>query len=231
MKSKKILVLIIIALIMILFANMMIIKSKTLSLSKMENEKEIVTEINNTDDKGKEDTEVIAVENNVEEQEKVEEIQLEADIVKVKNTNIQEEPKKDPVVTQEKKVESSKPVEQPRTTPVTTPKKIVEKETTTPVVETKIPEQPKEETKVEIKQPETPKCTDTNHGVGVGNSNKWFNSKQEAINYYQGIIKTWGDKWEKFEIDDETYQKNCPYGYETWSCPFCEKWTINFYYN
>lgn len=59
MKSKKILVLIIIALIMILFANMMIIKSKTLSLSKMENEKEIVTEINNTDDKGKEDTEVL----------------------------------------------------------------------------------------------------------------------------------------------------------------------------
>ena len=231
MRNKKILVLIIIALIMILFANMMIIKSKTLSLSKMENEKEIVTEINNTDDKGKEDTEVIAVENNVEEQEKVEEIQLEADIVKVKNTNIQEEPKKDPVVTQEKKVESSKPVEQPKTTPVTTPKKTVEKETTTTVVETKIPEQPKEETKVEIKQPETPKCTDTNHGVGVGNSNKWFNSKQEAINYYQGIIKTWGDKWEKFEIDDETYQKNCPYGYETWSCPFCEKWTINFYYN
>ena len=231
MKSKKILVLIIIALIMILFANMMIIKSKTLSLSKMENEKEIVTEINNTDDKGKEDTEVIAVENNVEEQEKVEEIQLEADIVKVKNTNIQEEPKKDPVVTQEKKVESSKPVEQPKTTPVTTPKKTVEKETTTTVVETKIPEQPKEETKVEIKQPETPKCSDGKHGVGVGNSNKWFNSKQEAINYYQGIIKTWGDKWEKFEIDDETYQKNCPYGYETWSCPFCEKWTINFYYN
>ena len=231
MKSKKILVLIIIALIVALFVNMMIIKSKTLSFCKIENEKEIVTEINNTDDKGKEDTEVIAVENNVEEQEKVEEIQLEADIVKVKNTNIQEEPKKDPVVTQEKKVESSKPVEQPKTTPVTTPKKTVEKETTTTVVETKIPEQPKEETKVEIKQPETPKCTDTNHGVGVGNSNKWFNSKQEAINYYQGIIKTWGDKWEKFEIDDETYQKNCPYGYETWSCPFCEKWTINFYYN
>ena len=35
----------------------------------------------------------------------------------------------------------------------------------------------------------------------------------------------------KFEINDETYQKNCPYGYETWSCPFCGKWTINFYYN
>lgn len=51
MKSKKILVLIIIALIVVLFANMMIIKSEKLSLSKMENEKEIVTEINNTDEK------------------------------------------------------------------------------------------------------------------------------------------------------------------------------------
>ncbi len=98
MKSTKILVLIIIALIVALFVNMMIIKSKTLSFSKIENEKEIVTEINNTDDEEKEDTEVIAVENNAEEQEKVEEIQQEADIVNVKNTNIQEEPKKDPVV-------------------------------------------------------------------------------------------------------------------------------------
>ena len=39
MKSKKILVLIIIALIVALFVNMMIIKSKTLSFSKIENEK------------------------------------------------------------------------------------------------------------------------------------------------------------------------------------------------
>lgn len=87
------------------------------------------------------------------------------------------------------------------------------------------------ETKKEVKEPEKPKCTDTKHGVGVGNSNRWFNSKQEAINHYQSIIKNWGDKWENFEIDDETYNKNCPYGYEIWSCQFCGKWTINFYYN
>ncbi len=49
--------------------NMMIIKSKKLSLSKIENEKEIVTEINNIDDEEKEDIEVIVVENNTEEQE------------------------------------------------------------------------------------------------------------------------------------------------------------------
>ena len=98
--------------------------------------------------------------------------------------------------------------------------------------------QPKEEPKVveqkpePIKEPEpvTPKCSGSNHGVGVGNSNKWFNTQQEAINYFDGIQKTWGDKWERFEIDSETYDKNCPYGYEVWSCPFCGKWTINFYY-
>lgn len=127
MKSKKILVLIIMALIVVLFANMIIIKLKTLSFSKIENEKEIVTEINNTDDEKKEDTGVIAVENNIEEQEKVEKIQQEADIVNVKNTNIQEETNKNPIVTQEKKVESSKTIEQTKTTPITIPKKTVKK--------------------------------------------------------------------------------------------------------
>lgn len=67
MKSKKILVLIIIALIVILFANIMIIKSK--KFSKIEKGKEILTEINNTDDEEKENTEVIILENNIEEQE------------------------------------------------------------------------------------------------------------------------------------------------------------------
>lgn len=229
MKSKKILVLIIIALIVALFANMMIIKSKKLSLSKIENEKEIVTEINNIDDEEKEDIEVIVVENNTEEQEIEEKTHLEADIVKVNNTSIQEEPKKDPVVTQEKKVESSKPVEQPRTTPVTTPKKIVEKETTTPVVETKIPETPKKETKVEIKQPETPKCSDSKHGVGVGNSNKWFNSYNEAVSYYDNLILDYSNKIHNGQITFEEYNKQCPCGYEIWSCQYCGKWTLNYY--
>lgn len=122
-----------------------------------------------------------------------------------------------------------KRIEQPKTQKV----QEVQKE------ETKVENiQPKEETKVveikpePIKEPEpvTPKCSGSNHGVGVGNSNKWFNTQQEAINYFDGIQKTWGDKWERFEIDSETYDKNCPYGYEVWSCPFCGKWTINFYY-
>ncbi len=98
--------------------------------------------------------------------------------------------------------------------------------------------QPKEEPKVVETKPEpvkeiepvTPKCSGNKHGVDVGNSNKWFNTEQEAINYYDELIKKWGEKWESFEIDSETYDKNCPCGYELWTCPFCEKWTINFYY-
>lgn len=104
----------------------------------------------------------------------------------------------------------------------------VSKEQTTTKVEVPSTEsKPKQETK-EVEIP--PKCNGNNHGVGVGNSNKWFNSKQEAISYYDNLIKIWGDKWENFEIDSETYDKNCPYGYEVWTCPFCGKWTINFYY-
>ena len=229
MKSKKILVLIIMALIVVLFANMIIIKLKTLSFSKIENEKEIVTEINNTDDEKKEDTGVIAVENSIEEQEKVEEIQQEADIVNVKNTNIQEETKKDPIVTQEKKVESSKTIEQIKTTPITIPKKTVKKEIATPVVEAKTSEQPKEETKVEIKQPETPKCSDSKHGVGVGNSNKWFNSYNEAVSYYDNLILDYSNKIHNGQITFEEYNKQCPCGYEIWSCQYCGKWTLNYY--
>ena len=106
---------------------------------------------------------------------------------------------------------------------------IQENKVQTPKVQPQVVEEkPKQE---EPKKAETPKCSGNSHGVGTGNSGKWFNSESEAINYYKSIIKKWGDKWENFEIDDDTYNKNCPYGYEDWSCPYCDKWTINFYYN
>lgn len=87
----------------------------------------------------------------------------------------------------------------------------------------------KEETKKETKKEEQPKCTDNHHFIKTGNSGKWFSTKQEGIKYYEQLIDYWGKKWENFEIDDETYDKNCPYGYEMFQCT-CGKWTINFYY-
>ncbi len=96
---------------------------------------------------------------------------------------------------------------------------------TIPQVQPKVEENKNEQEKKNI----APQCTDK-HFIGAGNTNLWFNSEQSAINYYDSIQKKWGEQWEKNEIDTETYDKNCPYGYEVWSCPYCNMWTINFYY-
>lgn len=86
--------------------------------------------------------------------------------------------------------------------------------------------------KVETQKEETPtRCTNNhNHGMDVGNSGQWFSTKNEAIAYYENKINYWGNLWETDQIDDATYYKNCPKGYEIWSCMYCSKWTINFYY-
>ena len=88
----------------------------------------------------------------------------------------------------------------------------------------------------DVKKEETDvRCTNNNnHGMSVGNTGKWFSNKDEAIAYYKSEIKYWGDWWENTSVDDTeadaTYKKNCPSGYEVWSCMYCGKWTINFYY-
>lgn len=178
-------------------------------------EKNLIINENFDENFGKlsENSEIEKVEN-ISNDKEYEEIAPEENNVTVTLYNATEEKRKEKTTKEEKRVEETKE------------EKIIE-----------VP-QPKEEPKVIEQQPEpikesepvTPKCNGSNHGVGVGNSNKWFNTQQEAINYFDGIQKTWGDKWERFEIDSETYDKNCPYGYEVWSCPFCGKWTINFYY-
>ena len=94
------------------------------------------------------------------------------------------------------------------------------------IIETEIKET-KSESKTQKR--EIPKCSDTQHGVGVGNSNKWFNSYNESVAYYDNLINDYSDKVHNGAITSEEYFKQCPYGYETWSCPYCGKWTLNFY--
>lgn len=110
----------------------------------------------------------------------------------------------------------------------TTTVKTENKQETSKPTETKKAETPKEETP----KKETPtRCTNNhNHGMDVGNSGQWFSTKNEAIAYYENKINYWGNLWETDQIDDATYYKNCPKGYEVWSCMYCSKWTINFYY-
>ena len=132
------------------------------------------------------------------------------------------------VKTTETKVTSTKS----ETTSSTTPKASTSTTVTTP---------PVQETKaVETKPIETPtRCTNNdNHGIGVGNSERWFSTKAEAIAYYDSQVSYWSNYLEntKTETDEEydalweNYKKHCPSGYEIWSCMYCSKWTINFYY-
>lgn len=103
-----------------------------------------------------------------------------------------------------------------------------------PQTETKV-EQPKstETSKIEEKQ----KCVGNKHSIPTGNSNKWFNSEDEAFVYYKSLIKEWGDKLESFKdfnseeykVFNEEYNKNCPCRYEAYTCT-CGKVTIDFEY-
>lgn len=75
----------------------------------------------------------------------------------------------------------------------------------------------------------TPKCTDNNHGMDTGNCKTWFETKEQAIAFYNAKKKEWEDKWTNYEINNEEYFNNRPNGYEIWDCPYCHKWTINIY--
>lgn len=164
----------------------------------------------------------------IEDNTEVEDVKTNTEITEVIDQPQIQEMQEEKVISSTPKIEKKTQVVQ--TTKVESkPQEIVQEIKEEPkVIEVPKQETPKQE---EPKIVEVPKCSGNNHGVGTGNSVKWFNSESDAIKYYKSIIKTWGDKWEKFEIDDETYNKNCPYGYEDWSCPYCGRWTINFYYN
>lgn len=164
----------------------------------------------------------------------------------------------DNTISQNQVVEESKTTENTQTIQEknvkTSAKKENNKTTTTSKQQTtqeKAPSQPQESKQnVKSEQPTTPaksndnnykeqevqiapktECTGNNHKIGAGNTGKWFETQDQAAAYFKTEIAKWGKKWENFEITDEEYHKNCPYGYEVWTCPQCQKWTVNFYYN
>lgn len=186
-------------------------------------EKEEQTKFENDQDDITEEAEKV----DEKEESNNEEVQSITEVIDSVQPQVIETAKEEKVIEAKPKTNKTTQVIQENKVQTITQEIKVEKET--PKIQPQVVEEkPKQE---EQKKVETPKCSGNSHGVETGNSGKWFNSESEAINYYKSIIKKWGDKWENFEIDDETYNKNCPYGYEDWSCPYCGKWTINFYYN
>ena len=74
-------------------------------------------------------------------------------------------------------------------------------------------------------------CTNNNnHSTSCGDAGIWVASKNEFKTYYENYCEKWNSKWVNDEISNEEYYKNCPYGYECWSCSYCGKWTGNFKY-
>lgn len=110
---------------------------------------------------------------------------------------------------QEQKVEEKQEISNTQTLPETTKQEVIKKE------ETQIQEEIQTDekyTEIEVDVAEKRVCNGNNHGIGVGNSGKWFNTKDEAIATYKEEIKIWGDKWTDIDnpISDEEYYKNCP---------------------
>ena len=110
---------------------------------------------------------------------------------------------------------------------------IIQENIIVPVVEETKQEEVKQEDEKQEQIKETlkeEKCTSTNHKISVGNSGKWFKTKQEASDYFDKTLKEYDTKIKNKEITFDEYCKKCPYGYESWSCPICKEWTVNFYY-
>lgn len=73
-------------------------------------------------------------------------------------------------------------------------------------------------------------CANGNHSMPTGNIGKWFNSRNELNSYYLSVGKEWNNKYSNGKITFEELTKNCPEGYECWSCSNCGKWSGNFKY-
>lgn len=74
-------------------------------------------------------------------------------------------------------------------------------------------------------------CTNNNnHSMSCGNMEKWFNNKNEIEQYLKEIDNSYAEKYENGEITYKEYVTKVPYGYECWSCSYCNKWTGNFKY-
>ena len=72
-------------------------------------------------------------------------------------------------------------------------------------------------------------CTNNNnHSMKCGNIGKWFNNRNDIVEYYKSEVNKWNNKIDNDEITYNEYLKNVPSGYECWSCSYCGKWTGNF---
>lgn len=181
----------------------------------------------------------------VEEQQEIEQIQEQQEIqatAKVEEQKKEEtkpiEKKQEVKTKEETKTESITVKQLSQTTKVeekTEEKEIIEEQKKEETIkEESKPQEIKQEsnyTEIEVKVAEKTECIDNKHCAVTGNSNKWFEKQSEAIAEYNAELEKWSQKCKSGEITYEELVKQSPYGYETWSCPKCNQYTLNYYYN
>lgn len=164
--------------------------------------------------------------------EQVENTVAQAETIQDEETKVQETTKEQttPIVEKTNKSDNTNKNKENKPTQVIQPKQDsqVKEQKDTKVNNSNTTEK-KEETNTNTNQNKNTNNTNNAQKCTHSNSN-WYNSKAEAEAIYNAEIKKWGDKWTNYEIDNETYYKNCPSGYEVFSCPYCNKWTINLYH-
>lgn len=224
MKNKKIISLVIVALIGALVITALIINKTKVKEDNIVSANEDVNEIQNTNEIKDTMENISDATNNIQENVIVASNQDETLQAETK-TEDQETEKVTPSA-EKKSVEKSSNKETTTTKTQSKQNTQVEKQQDT-----------KTNDSITVSKSEAPKDTNeninknTNNAPKCNHSNgKWYNSKAEAEAIYNAELKKWGDKWTNYEIDTDTYNKNCPNGYEVFSCPYCNKWTINLYY-
>ena len=80
-------------------------------------------------------------------------------------------------------------------------------------------------------QKETHCTNNNNHSIKCGNMGRWFSSRDEIDKYWVEIDNYYFKQYQTGKITYEEYCKKSPYGYESWSCSYCGKWTGNFKYD
>jgi len=113
-----------------------------------------------------------------------------------------------------------------------TTQKPTEKKTTTTKRQTTTKKQ--QTTKAPTTKPQTTKpktCTNNyNHSLSCGNMGRWFSSKSDVRTFVNAEMSKWNNLFESGAIGEDEYFRNCPSGYECWSCSNCGRWTGNFTY-
>lgn len=179
-------------------------------------------------------SEMLEEQQEIEQTDKQQEIQVTAKVEEQKQEVAESIEKKQEVKAKEETKAESITVKQLSQTTKVEEKEIIEEQKKEETLKEEVPQEIKQEsnyTEEDVKVAVKTECIDNNHCAVTGNSNMCFKTKAEAVAKYNAELEKWSQKCKSGEISYEELIKKSPYGYETWNCPKCNQYTLNYYYN